>query len=254
MRHILAFTLALSAVMLLSSTPTFADTYMKQIRRTEPFTIMGQSQPATSETVETWIGDEATRTDNPDGTSTLVVYAEKRAYVLQHADRTYAEMPLDMGQAMNEMASKAGESEEDKAAAAAMQGMMGEMMQFKVNVTETGEEEKVGAWTARKYIMTTTMPMGTNTSDIWATEDLEADMSGYWKAANISMAGQKGFEEMAAEMKKIRGVTVKTVNRSQMMGVEMMSTEELVEFASKTAPAGTFEVPAGYRKVSMFGE
>lgn len=254
MRHTRAFTLALGTVLLLGSTLAFADTYMKQVRRTEPYTIMNQSQPAKSETVETWIGDEATRINNPDGTSTILVYADQKAYILKHSDRAYAEMPLDMGLIMDEMAAQAGEDEEDKAAAAAMRGMTGAMMQFKVSVAETGEEKKIGGWKARKYLMTTTMPMGTSTSEIWATEDLEADMSGYWKAVNIAMAGQEGFEEMTAEMEKIRGVTVRTVNRSQMMGAELTSTEELVEFASKPAPAGTFAVPAGYRKVSMFGE
>lgn len=254
MRHPLTFTLALGAVLLLGSAPAFSDTFMKQVRRTEPYTIMGQSQPAKNETVETWIGDEATRIDNPDGTSTIVIYADQKAYILKHSERAYAEMPLGMGQIMDEMAAEAGKDEEDKTTAAAMRGMMGSMMQFKVSVAETGEEKKIGGWNARKYIMTTTTPMGTSTSEIWATEDLEADLSGYRKAANINMAGQEGFAEMTAEMEKIRGVTVRTVNRSQMMGAEVTSTEELVEFASKPAPKGSFEVPAGYRKASMFGD
>jgi hypothetical protein len=254
MRHTLAFTLALGTVLLLGSTAAFADTYMKQIRRTEPYIIMNQSQPATSETVETWIGDKAIRINNPDGTSTIIVHADQKAYILKHSDRAYAEMPLDMGQVMDEMAAAAGEDEEDKTAAAAMRDMMGAMVQFKISVTETGEEKKIGSWHARKYIMTNTMPMGTSTSEVWATEDIEADMSGYWKAVNITMAGQEGFEEMMAETEKIRGVTVMSVNRAQVMGVEVKSTEELVEFATKSAPSGTFEVPAGYRKASMFGE
>lgn len=254
MKHPTTLTLALGAALLLGNAPALADTYMKQVRRTEPYTIMGQSQPAKSETVVTWIGDEATRVDNPDGTSTIVVYADQKAYILKHSDRAYAEMTLDMGQAMDQMAAEAGKEEEDRAAAAAMRGMMGAMMQFKVSVADTGEEKKVGDWNARKYIMTTTTPMGASTSEIWATEDLEADLSGYRKAANITMAGQEGFAEMTAEMEKIRGVTVMTVNRSQMMGAEVTSTEELVEFADKPAPAGSYEIPAGYRKASMFGE
>ena len=83
--------------------------------------------------------------------------------------------------------------------------------------------------------MTTTTPMGTSTSEIWATEDLEADLSGYRKAANINMAGQEGFAEMTAEMEKIRGVTVRTVNRSKMMGAEVTSTEELIRHALRAA-------------------
>jgi hypothetical protein len=251
-------TACVSLLLALSGT-ALADTYMKQVRHTDAFTVMGQKQPAQSETIHIWLGDEGTRIDNPDGTSMLVLVDGQRAYAIKHAERSYAEMPLDMGKAMEEMmaaeAEEDGMDEEDKrAAAAAMQGMAGAMMQFKVSLQETGERQKIGDWNARKYVMTTQMPMGVSTSEIWATEDLKADMAGYWKAANVTMAGQGGFADMLKEMSRIRGVVVKTVSRAQVMGTEVKSTEELVEFAEREAPAATFKIPAGYRQVPMFGD
>lgn len=247
--------IVLASIVLLASVPAFADTYMKQIRQTDPFTVMGQTQPATTETIEIWIGDKATRINNPDGTSTLVVFAKQKAYIIKPADRSYAEMPLGIDKIIDEAVAAGDEQDEDnRAAADAMRGMMTAMMQFEVSLKETGEQEKIGDWRTRKYVLTTKSGMGTSTSEIWATEDLHADMTGYWQAANATLAGQKGFADIVAAMAKIRGVTVKTISRSQAMGAEVKSTENLVEFATKPAPAGAFTVPAGYRKVSMFGE
>lgn len=254
-----------AALVLLACAGTaLADTYMKQVRRTEAFQVMGQKQPAKSETVEIWLGEEATRIDNADGTSTLVVPGQQRIYFLKHAERSCAAMPLDMNQALDEMMAAgeedaaegedAGDAEDSRAAAAAMREMMSSMMKFQVKLEDTGEQQKVGRWNARKYLMSTQMGMGSSTSELWATEELEADMAGYWKAANASMAGQGGFADMIREMEKIRGVVVRTVSRSQVMGAQVSSTEELVEFATRDAPKGTFTLPAGYREVPMFGE
>ena len=246
----------LALTLLLMNTTAFADTYMKNVRHTDPFTVMGQSQPAKTETVEIWLGDKATRTDNQDGTSTLVMFAEKKIYIIKHGDHSYTEMPLSIDKIVDQAEAAAGDDPKanNKTNSAAMRNMMKEMMKFKVSLEDTGVKQKIGDWQAHKYIMTTQTGMGTNTSEIWATEDLHADMTGYWQAANAMLAGQSDFADMMDEMKKIRGVVVKTVNRTEAMGVEMSSTENLVEFATKSAPPATFAVPAGYSKKEMFGE
>lgn len=248
------FQLSLTIMMVLTGATAFADHYMKQTQRTDPYTVMGQSQPATSQTIESWIGDTAVLTNNPDGTSTLVIFAKQRAYIIKHADRAYAEIPLDMKKVIGEMAESTVGDQEDLSTADAMAAMMAAMMQMEVTVQDTEEQQKIGKWQARKYIQTTRMGMGTTTSEIWATEDLRADMSGYWKATNAMLASQEGFSQMIAELGKIRGVVVKTISRAQVMGSEVKSTTELVEFTDRPAPAGTYAIPAGYKLVPMFGE
>jgi len=50
-------------------------------------------------------------------------------------------------------------------------------------------------------------------------------------------------------MKKVRGVPVLTVtNMTMMKNVTIKSSRELLEIREGTAPAGTFEIPAGYTK------
>lgn len=228
-----------------------SDTYMKHKRNTEPFTIMGQSQPATSETIEIWLGATAARTDSADATSTLVVFADEKLFNIQHDDRSYVEMPLNLEKIIDKAQSSLPEDPENSDEKDAMREMMSAMMNFKVSLQETDEQQKIGDWQARKYIMTTTTGMGTNTSEIWATEELQADMTGYWQAVNGMQAGS-GYADMMREMAKIRGVVVKTVNRVQVMGAEVKSTDELVEFATKAAPPGIYALPKGYTKKQLF--
>jgi hypothetical protein len=252
MKHF--FQITVTIMMLLTSTTAFAEHYMKQIQHTDPYTVMGHRQPASTATIETWLSDAAVLTKNHDGTSTLVIFAKQLAYIIKHSERSYAEMPLDVNKVINEMAKSGKDDKDSGVGAEAMGQMMSAMMQMEVSVKDTGEQQKIGEWQARKYIQTINMGMGTTVSEIWATEDLHADMSGYWKAVNVVMAGQKGYAEMISEMDKIRGVVVKTISRSQVMGSEVKTTSELVEFADKPAPAGTFAIPAGYRQVPMFGK
>jgi thiamine phosphate synthase YjbQ (UPF0047 family) len=252
MKHL--FQTSLTIMILLTSTTAFADHYMKQIQRTDPYTVMGQSQPATTKTIESWLSDAAVLTNNSDDISTLVIFAKQLAYIIKHSEHIYTEMPMDMEKTIVEMAKSGDNDEESQAGADAMAEMMSAMMQMEVTVKDTGEQQKIGKWQARKYIQTLNMGMGTSTSEIWATEDLHADMSGYWKAANAMMAGQKGFAEMIREMGKIRGVVVKTISRSQVMGSEVKTISELVEFTDKSAPVGTFSIPAGYKLVPMFSK
>ena len=57
------------------------------------------------------------------------------------------------------------------------------------------------------------------------------------------------MEEMAKEMKKIKGVPVLTITTSNMIGASVKSTQELLEFKEGTAPSGYFDIPTGYKKI-----
>ncbi|MBN1906509.1 MAG: DUF4412 domain-containing protein [Deltaproteobacteria bacterium] len=241
---------------LLTQTIALADTYMKQVKSSDAYTVMGQTIPEKTETTETWIGEKASRVNLPDGTSTLLVFAEQKAYALKHADRTYAEMPMSMDQMMDEVEEDIDtEDEEDMAASRAMRDMAGGMMsQIKISVRDTGEKGKTGKWNARKYEMITEMgSMGKSVDEVWATEELKVDMKSYWKARSIMQAQQPGFDKIMKEMEKIKGVIVKTISRATAMGTEIKTTEELVDFSSKPAPADTFKIPSDYKKVSFVG-
>ena len=122
------------------------------------------------------------------------------------------------------------------------------MMQPKVTVEETGETQKIKNWNCKKYIMTMEM-MGTkSTSEIWATEDIKIDYELYQTLGLSMMPKTPGMEKMLEEMKKIKGLTVLSTATTSVMGTDVKSTQELLEVSEKSAPAGTYEVPEGYKK------
>ena len=132
-----------------------------------------------------------------------------------------------------------------------MKGMMGNMS---AKVTETGETKKIGDWNCRKYLIEMDMGMGKSQSEAWATEDLRIDYSLYFTSANAMMASQPGFDKIVKEMQKVKGVIVYQTAKVKMMGAEVTSTTEVLECSDKAAPAGNYEVPAGYKKVKGMGK
>ena len=95
------------------------------------------------------------------------------------------------------------------------------------------------------------MPMGGQKIDMWATEELEIDADMFRLLTSAFMSSMPGFQDMMTEMKKIKGVTVSSTANVKMMGGEVKSSTEIIEFESKDAPAGAYEIPEGYKKVKM---
>ena len=233
-----------------------ADVYMKNKTHTDAFTIMGQSQPAKDEIMVFWMGDNKARTDQEGANTSMIFQADKKMlYMVDHNKKQYSEMPLDFGKMFDAAADEAGGDEEDKAQAKAMAGMMkGLMGGMSAKVTDTGETKRIGSWNARRYTLEIDMGgMGKTTGDAWATEDLKVDYAMAFTMANGMMASMPGFEKILAEMKKIKGVVVFQTTVAKVMGQEMKSTTELLECSEKAAPAGQYDLPAGYKKVKGFG-
>ena len=212
---------------------------------------MGQSQPEKDEIMVFWLGAGKARTDT-EGKSMLFFSDKKVLIGLDHAAKTYSEIPMDFDK-MFEAAAE-GQTEEEKAEAKKMaemmkgmaQGMMGSM---KINVAETGETKKIGSWNCRKYLIDVDMGRMKSKSEAWASEELKVDYNIYFTMANAMMANMPGFDKLAQEMKKVKGVIVAQTSTTKVMGQDMTSTTELVEYADKDAPAGTYDIPAGYKKV-----
>jgi hypothetical protein len=89
----------------------------------------------------------------------------------------------------------------------------------------------------------------TTSAEAWATEAIKVDYAMAFAMANAMMASVPGFEKIVAEMKKIKGVIVSQTATAKVMGAEVKSTTEPLECQEKTAPPGTYDVPAGYAKV-----
>lgn len=228
----------------------WADDYLKIRHRSEAYEVMGQKQPASEDIVETWLSKDMARMDTGSNSSVILRGDKQVIYALDHKQKTYTEIPMSMGQAMSDMLDEMGGTEEQ---AQMMAQMMGAMMKIKARVVDTGQTQKVGQWSCRVYEMTLEMPMGDTVSEVCATEDIGVDMGLYHQVAHAMMAGQQGFQEMLQEMEKIKGVSVQTVSTANVMGASLKTTEELLEHKKATAPAGSFDIPAGYAKQQFMG-
>ena len=239
------------ATLLVGSTVARADYYIKQTKHTDAFTVMGQTQPAKDETNVTWISKTMGRFDNGDETTVIVDPAKKVMYWLNHSEKTYSEMPLLMGDILDKMVETASEDadEEGKAMAEQMGKLAGSMMEMDIKVTKTQETKKIEKWNCRKYLLEIKMAMGGATAESWATTDVKIDPNLYWMTANAMMAGQPGFEEGFKEMQKIEGVIVYQETKTKAMGAEVKSVDKVVDIQEKAAPAGTYSIPSGYKKV-----
>ncbi len=233
---------------LMAAAPLAADVYMKQKTHTDAFQMMGQSQPAKDTVMTIWLTDGKARMDNEDGTSSLLIAADKKLIMIDHNKKQYAEMPLDFDKMFQEAA---GDDPKAAEAMAKMPGFMKNMMKgMSAKVTDAGETKKIGDWNCRKYLIEMNLGMGgTMNAESWASEDIKIDYTRVFAAANAMMASMPGFENILQEMKKVKGVVVYQEAKSAMMGAEVKSTTELVEAGDKAAPAGTYDLPAGYKKV-----
>jgi hypothetical protein len=238
-----------------------ADIYMKQKTHTDAFQMMGKSQPAKDDVMTFWLGENKVRTDMESAkTSSILLSDKKLLYMIDHNKMQYAEMPLDFDKMISDAAAAgAGDDPEKAKAMEKMPGFMKNMMKnamgdMSAKVTETGETKKIGDWNCRKYLIEMNLGMaGTSMSESWATEDLKIDYTRAFTAANAMMASMPGFEKIIQEMKKVKGVVVYQTAKTKVMGSELTSTTELIEASDKAAPAGNYDIPAGYKKVKSMG-
>ncbi len=227
------------------------DAYLKQIRSTAATQVMGQEVPASADTTELWFAEKSARMDSGDDTTVILKADKNVVYMLDHKDHTYVEIPLDQAGLMSALTPE-GASEEDAQAAEMMKSMVASMMaNTQVTVTPTEERKKIRDWNTRKYLLEIKMPMGTASSEVWASTDVKIDV-GLFQKLNMAMSGMMAdMEKMTKEMQKIEGMEVYSSTVMDMMGNKVKSTSELIEYGQKSVPAGGYDLPQGYTKTKL---
>ena len=243
----------LSVILLAGAVAADAEIYIKQNRRTDAYSVMGQSQLEKNEITITWLANDKARTDIGEETSIIVLAEKKIMIMINHEDMTYMEMPLTGGDMFGAMLQGEQSEEAKKAMEMAKKMAQGMMASMEAKVMETGETKKIKDWNCRKYLIEVSMAMGKVKSEAWATEDVKIDPRLYFMAANAMMATQQGFENLLKEMQKVKGMIVYQESTSEVMGSEVKMVEEVVEISEKSAPAGAFDVPSGYKKAKGMG-
>lgn len=226
-----------------------ADVYIKQKNHTDEMKLMGQTQPASDQIFVSWMGKDKARLDLFEDKSIIIRLDKNVMYTIDHAEMKYAEFPYsETGDIFSAAIAGSDLLDEEQAEAQEMMKGLAQMIQPKVSVKETGETQKIKNWKCKKYIMTMKMMGITTTSEVWATEDIKIDYELYMTLRLSMMPKTPGLDEMLEEMKKIKGLIVLSTGTMSMMGTDVKTTQELIEVSKKSAPAGTYEVPEGYKK------
>jgi hypothetical protein len=236
----------------LAALPVSADVMLKQRHHTDGFTVMGKAQPAKDFTGTLWISAEKARNNTGDQ-SVILLTAKNVVIILDHVKKTAMEISLDAAGATG----RADGSVPEGMPAGMQEMMQGMMKSMKFKVTETGETRTINGWLCRKYLQTVEGGMAPSESEVWASTDVKIDAKAFQKVSEAMMATQPGLANAMADIRKetakIKGIAVLTVTTSTVMNQKMKSSVELLEVNNNaTAPAGTYQVPAGYRKTAGF--
>jgi hypothetical protein len=217
----------LALALLLAAAPGLADTLLTVRSSIEGLKM---DQPQGGE-VRIWIDGDKLRRDEGDS-SYILRLDRKKLYVINHGEKTYSELAFPV--------------DPDKVAAPAA-------AQMKVQMTATTEMKKIGSWNARKYRVDISNPSGLRLdTTIWASKDIGVYPACNHLAASLA-ALQPGSGELARKLEQIEGFPVLQEADVQMGANRFKTREELVSMETKDAPAGSYEVPAGYAAQPLAG-
>jgi len=208
-----------------------ADTLLVLKAHQDAVVVAGRQQEARDATVEIWIGDGQISRNDEQG---KFVMREDEVVIINHGERIYSvlELPIDLEELL-----PPGMAEQV------------EMWKLQVEVTPSDERKEIGEWTARRYAVEVTNPMGLAIrTDMWASTEVDVDLEAYHRLARQMLALQPSTAELAAEMAKVEGFPVLQETTVDVAGSTVTTREELVSVEKKEPPADAYGVPEGYTK------
>jgi hypothetical protein len=229
-----------------------AGSVMKVKSVTEAHKMMGREAPR-SETVNVYYFDGGNmRGDLGDTLSVLFSSGDEAVKMVRHNPKVWMAMPLKgaVDSLVKEIEQKSG-----KEAAEQTRQMMETGMRLSAEVTPTDETREINGFKCKKYNVLMSMGMVRNEMEWWVTDEIDINYELLPYASWSQLASFPGFDEAAIEMGKIKGVTVKGVNKTLVMQDTIVSTTELLSVEKMDVPADKFKIPADYteEKLQMGG-
>ena len=179
--------------------------------------------------------------DGPDATDMIMDPNAGVITFINHAEKEY--LPINVKSVMESMSGPAAEQ---------MRNMMGEMT---VKVEATGETKKIGDWDTKQYRVAKTGMMSVD-QEVWATEDVDLDVTRYTDMMSLSgpggmLANSPAGIAQREEMSKIKGYPILTKTKMEMMGTTMETETQVTVIRKEAIPADIFEIPQGYGERDM---
>lgn len=218
-------TRTLFALLLLLASPSFADTLLTIKSRVEGLDMPGQSPESTA---RVWLAGDKLRRDDGD-TSTILRLDRNKLYILDHAGKTYSELPLPV-----DLQKLAGLPKDA-------------LPKSDVQVTSTNETRKIKSWNARKVKVAVTSAAGLKLdTTMWVSRDVPS-YAAFNKMLASMAALQPAGTELSRKLEQIEGFPVLQETQAEINGSRFTAREELVSVETRDAPAGAYEPPAGYK-------
>lgn len=225
-------------ITLISVSFLVSDVYIKTKSHTGAMNFMGKNTPAKDDVTEQWIGDNVYSLKSSK--QIIIIDLNKNViFLVNPSEKTYIEttLPLDLKKFLPDQVAS----------------MMG-MMKLSIKVTPTSETKVIKGWNCKGYDMEMNVMMMKMNSKLWVTQDVPFDWKSFRDKMGIetfraAFASMSLGDDAINEFKKINGFQVASNMTMSIMGQNIEVTSEVLEVVKKSAPAGTYTVPAGFKKV-----
>ncbi len=247
---ILLITVVLLVSLIVPATAT-AETRLTVVSSRPKVTIGAVVMPAAVDTSIVWIGDSLARIDKPDGS--IFIYEQKSQTAFKLLPK------FEMYQKTNFAAADTPDS--IPAEQSLMAGLSKLVTDTSTHVEATADTSTVNGYHCRKYIVNETKA-GLITvykrSEVWATTDIGVNFELYKIITNIAELISAESLDGVKDLLQVNGVTVLRTGTitpapdpdsiAPVINIAGGDRTELVKVEKLPAPAGLYEVPAGYEQ------
>ncbi|MDP9122599.1 MAG: DUF4412 domain-containing protein [Acidobacteriota bacterium] len=221
-----------------TSPPATADSFITVKTHTDAFEMMGQKEAAKDTETRIWLAADRARRDEGDA-SQVVRFDRNKLYLLHHKDKTYNELDLPID--WRKLTPKGSEAAVEQ---------MTKAMTVSARMTPTAEVRKIAGWNTMKIQIEITNTMGMKVDNaMWVSKEIPI-YPVYNKLTACLAALQPGAGDWERKLGAIEGFPVLQETTVSAIGAHFKSREELIAVEARQAPAGTYEIPAGYTVVA----
>ncbi len=235
--------LAVFVILAMAGSASGQSAFREDLTLHETTTTSGMpGQPQKNITTINYFSGNSIKHSSSDGNDTIIRIGEGKILSVDNNTKTYTEITV---QQLNDMFDKMNASMgKDAEQLEAVRKMMGQTAA--VTVTKQGPGETIAGYATEKYLVTGPVQM-----EIWAAPELKIPAL-YYDAIKMSIPRNPVFDmsKMFDEMKKISGMTLKSVTTIKLLNMEMKTTAVVTSVEKGAIPPSTFAVPADYKQVS----
>jgi len=231
-----------------------ADIYIKRVKETKPFEMMGKKRPGQTEIEEIWMTKDVFVTDG-EKLKVIINYKKKRIHFIIKPEKKAVEIPLVFTRETlhKHFPEKVVE-------------ILKSVMLSNVKVTVDKKEEKIGNWTCFKTVMEMNIHipklgmMPRMKIVTWLSKDAPFNYLEYKKGMNDFFEGFfEKFVQLPDKIKKefaklepVDGFEVGSDAEFTFFGTTMKSNMRVIEVKQGVPPNGTYSIPSGYQKIDIF--